>query len=144
MELLQRQVTNLADVDDRTSRAKTDYAVLQAKYHMLEEQLRETELRSEERLLEEQKRCRELLARVERENSLKNENCQIRIQTVESETSGLRDEIQRLRMQCDKQAADLHLSEEKLENTRYNLSRCQEQYSEAKANEKRLVQIYSR
>lgn len=45
LEILQRQVTNLADtqsnVDDRTSRTKTEYAVLQARYHMLEEQLRE-------------------------------------------------------------------------------------------------------
>lgn len=45
LEILQRQVSNLADsqnnVDDRTSRTKTEHAVLQAKYHMLEEQLRE-------------------------------------------------------------------------------------------------------
>lgn len=45
LEILQRQVTNLADtqsnVDDRTSRTKADYAVLQARYQMLEEQMRE-------------------------------------------------------------------------------------------------------
>lgn len=45
LEILQRQVSNLADsqnnVDDRTSRTKTEHAVLQARYHMLEEQLRE-------------------------------------------------------------------------------------------------------
>lgn len=45
LEILQRQVTTLADsqnnVDDRTSRTKTEHAVLQARYHMLEEQLRE-------------------------------------------------------------------------------------------------------
>lgn len=45
LEILQRQVTNLADsqstVDDRTSRTKTEHAVLQARYHMLEEQLRD-------------------------------------------------------------------------------------------------------
>lgn len=45
LEILQRQVSTLADsqsnAEDRTSRTKTEYAVLQARYHMLEEQLRD-------------------------------------------------------------------------------------------------------
>lgn len=45
LELLQRQVTDLADTqniaEDRTTRTKTEYAVLQTRYHMLEEQYRE-------------------------------------------------------------------------------------------------------
>ncbi|XP_062717146.1 rab11 family-interacting protein 4 isoform X4 [Aedes albopictus] len=141
LEILQRQVTNLADTqnnaDDRTSRTKADFAVLQARYHMLEEQLRETELRAEERLAEEQKRHRELLARVEREAKLQNENCQIRIRTIEVEANQLREEISRLRLQCDKQAADLHATEDKLEKTRDNLMIAQQELAEAKANEKK-------
>ncbi|XP_058067171.1 rab11 family-interacting protein 4B isoform X5 [Anopheles bellator] len=141
LEILQRQVTNLADtqsnVDDRTSRTKTEYAVLQARYHMLEEQLRETELRAEERLTQEQKRHRELLARVEREAKLQNENCQIRIRTMEVEVTSLRDEIQRLRSQSDKQAGDLHATEEKLEKTRDSLMTAQQDLAEAKAEEKK-------
>ncbi|XP_053689026.1 rab11 family-interacting protein 4 isoform X2 [Sabethes cyaneus] len=141
LEILQRQVTNLADtqnnVEDRTSRTKAEYAVLQARYHMLEEQLRETELRSEERLAEEQKRHRELLARVEREAKLQNENCQIRIRTIEIEANQLREEISRLRLQCDKQAADLHATEDKLEKTRDSLMVAQQDLAEAKANEKK-------
>ncbi|XP_049299935.1 rab11 family-interacting protein 4B isoform X4 [Anopheles funestus] len=141
LEILQRQVTNLADtqsnVDDRTSRTKTEYAVLQARYHMLEEQLRETELRAEERLAEEQKRHRELLARVEREAKLQNENCQIRIRTMEMEVTGLREEIQRLRLQSDKQAADLHATEEKLEKARDSLMISQQDLVEARAEEKK-------
>ncbi|XP_055528340.1 rab11 family-interacting protein 4 isoform X2 [Wyeomyia smithii] len=141
LEILQRQVTNLADtqnnVEDRTSRTKAEYAVLQARYHMLEEQLRETELRSEERLAEEQKRHRELLARVEREAKLQNENCQIRIRTIEIEANQLREEISRLRLQCDKQAADLHATEDKLEKTRDSLMAAQQDLAEAKANEKK-------
>ncbi|XP_052861324.1 rab11 family-interacting protein 4B-like isoform X2 [Anopheles cruzii] len=141
LEILQRQVTNLADtqsnVDDRTSRTKTEYAVLQARYHMLEEQLRETELRAEERLTQEQKRHRELLARVEREAKLQNENCQIRIRTMEVEITSVREEIQRLRSQSDKQAADLHATEEKLEKTRDSLMTAQQDLAEAKAEEKK-------
>lgn len=143
LELLQRQITNLADTqmntDDRTTRAKTEYAVLQTKYHMLEEQLRETELRSEERLVEEQKRYRELLARVEREAELKNENCQIRIQTMDTEAAALRDEIHRLRIQCDKQSTELSQTDEKLEASRFNLSIAQENLAEARAHEKRYL-----
>lgn len=141
LEILQRQVTNLADtqnnVEDRTSRTKAEYAVLQARYHMLEEQLRETELRAEERLAEEQKRHRELLARVEREAKLQNENCQIRIRTIEMEANQLREEISRLRLQADKQAADLHATEDKLEKARDSLMVSQQELAEAKANEKK-------
>lgn len=141
LELLQRQITSLADTqmgsDDRNTRMKTEHAVLQTKYHILEEQLRETELRSEKCLVEDQKRHRELIARVEREAELKNENCQIRIQTVETENSLLRDEIQRLRIHCDKQSTELMQYEEKLDTSRFNLSVVQENLCKAKSLEKR-------
>lgn len=143
LELLQKQVTNLADtqniVEDRTTRTKTEYAVLQARYHMLEEQLRESELRSDERLTEEQKRHRELLARVEREAQLQNENCQIKIKTIELECASLKDDVQRLRVQCDKQAADLHTTEEKLEIARENVQIAIQDLQEAHLSEKRLM-----
>jgi len=44
----------------------------------LEEQLRENELRAEEKYAEEVKRHRELVARVDREKQLQVENCAIR------------------------------------------------------------------
>ncbi|CAD7081308.1 unnamed protein product [Hermetia illucens] len=143
LDLLQRQVTDLADtrntVEDRTTRTKTEYAVLQARYHMLEEQFRESELRAEERLAEEQKRHRELLARVEREAALQNENCQIKIRTIEMEANSLREEAQRLRVLCDKQANDLHATEEKLEITRDNLASVQQELLEAQSAERKLL-----
>jgi Rab11 family-interacting protein 3/4 len=137
LELLQRQVTNLTDThmnsEDKHSRAKTEYAVLQAKYHMLEEQLRETELRYEDRLSDEQKRYRDLVSRMERESELKQENYEIRIRNLDSEHNALRDENNRLRSQCDKQHA------ENLETARYNLSIAQENLAEARIHEKRLL-----
>ena len=82
VQMLQQQVSVLADnqnnTDDRYTRAKQDSAALQARVHMLEEQLRESELRAEERLQEEQKRHREIMVRVEREKQLQIENCTIR------------------------------------------------------------------
>ncbi|XP_059609078.1 rab11 family-interacting protein 3 isoform X4 [Phlebotomus argentipes] len=143
LELLQRQVTNLADtqnnVEDITTRTKTEYAVLQARYHMLEEQLRECEMRAEERIAEEQRRNRELLARMEREAQLQSENCQMKVRTVEKEASMVREEAQRLRLQCDKQAADLHANEESLEIARDNCAAMQQDLMEVQAREKRLL-----
>jgi hypothetical protein len=52
---------------------------------MLEEQLRELEMRGEDQLMQEQKRCRELLARVEREKQLEIENYQVRFVCSASE-----------------------------------------------------------
>uniref|UniRef100_T1PEV8 FIP domain protein n=1 Tax=Musca domestica TaxID=7370 RepID=T1PEV8_MUSDO len=141
LQILQQQVTDLADTqviaEDRTTRTRTEYAVLQARYDMLEEQLRETELRAEERLAEEQKRNRELLARAEREASLQNENCQIKIKTIEIEANALREENQRLRVLCDKQASDLHRTEEKLELARDRIAGLQQDLDEALQKERK-------
>lgn len=141
LEQLQQQITNLADTQmSGTTRAKTENAVLQTKYEMLEEQLRDTEARAEERLMDEQKRYRELLTRVERESELRNENYQFRIQTMENESKALRAELLRLRVQCDKQSAELSQSEEKLESARFNLMVSQENLAEARVHEKRYLE----
>lgn len=74
---------------------------------------------------------------MERESQLKIENCQIRFQTTEIEINALREENQRLRLQCDKQSADLHMCEEKLENMKLDLSCAQESLTDCKLNERR-------
>lgn len=45
---------------------------------MLEESLRDVELRAQQQLLEEQRRNKELIVRVEREKQLEIENCNIK------------------------------------------------------------------
>lgn len=143
LEILQRQVSTLADsqsnAEDRTTRTKTEHAVLQARYHMLEDQLREVELRADERINEEQKRHRELLARVEREAILQNENCQIKIRTIELEANSLKEELQRLRLQYEKQSMELRSTSEKLEDVCENLTLAREELTEAKENEKKFL-----
>lgn len=104
---------------------------------MLEEQLRDTELRYEDKLFEEQKRHKDLLARVEREAQLQNENCLIRLKTITLEANSLKDEVQRLRTQCDKQLADLNSNEEKLEITQENMLILQSDLIVAQSNENR-------
>lgn len=106
---------------------------------MLEEQLRDAELRYEDKLFEEHKRHKDLLARVEREAQLQNENCKIRMKTISLEATSLRSEVERLRVQCEKHLADLHLHEEKLEITNENLIIIQSDLVEAQSNEKRYI-----
>lgn len=49
---------------------------------MLEESLREVELRAQQQLSEEQRRNRELIVRVEREKQLEIENCTIKYVSI--------------------------------------------------------------
>ena len=62
MRQLQDQVSvlseNQAANDERYSRVKADNVTLTAKIHVLEENIREIEMRGEERLVEEQRRNR--------------------------------------------------------------------------------------
>lgn len=53
------------------------------------------------------------------------------------ETNSLREELQRLRNQCDKQSVELRNTEEKLEDARHNLAMAQEDLNEAQNNEKK-------
>ena len=69
---------------------------------MLEENIREVEIRSEERLETERKRNRDALQRVEREKQLEIENYSIRLQTLEKEYGKLEAEAAQLRAQSDR------------------------------------------
>ncbi|CAH2090958.1 unnamed protein product [Euphydryas editha] len=101
VQLLQQQVTTLADTqstaDERYARAKADNAVLQARVHMLDEQIREIECRCEERIAEEQKRCRDAIARVERDRDAQLAALNDRLAAAEAEASNLKQEVGRLR-----------------------------------------------
>merc|ERR1719400_1842986 len=98
---LQEQVSHLADsqatTDERYSKVKQENASLNNKILMLEEHIRELELRSEERLQTEQKRNKESLQRLEREKHLEIENYSIRLQNCERDYNRAKQEIGQLR-----------------------------------------------
>uniref|UniRef100_A0A8D8R4M9 Rab11 family-interacting protein 3 n=1 Tax=Cacopsylla melanoneura TaxID=428564 RepID=A0A8D8R4M9_9HEMI len=110
VQMLQQQMSVLADnqthTDERYSRVKQENAGLQARILMLEEQLRDVEIRAEERLAEEEKRHRELIGRVDREKILQVENCAIRLQNIETENVKLKEDAGRLRAALDKAKED--------------------------------------
>nr|CAD7452975.1 unnamed protein product [Timema tahoe] len=148
VQMLQQQVSCLADnqtnTDDRYTRAKQDSAALQARVHMLEEQLRETELRAEERLEEEQRRNRELMVRVEREKQLQIENCNIRLQTLELEGASMRDETSRLRSQVERLRYEKAMVEEKLGEAEIKIASFQVENKELRELERRIREDTSR
>ncbi|XP_026316910.1 rab11 family-interacting protein 4A isoform X3 [Hyposmocoma kahamanoa] len=101
VQLLQQQVTSLADTqstaDDRYARAKAENAVLQARVHILDEQIREIECRCDERIAEEQRRCREAISRLERDRDQQLSALNDRLSAAETEASDLKQEVGRLR-----------------------------------------------
>ncbi|XP_050532222.1 rab11 family-interacting protein 4 isoform X2 [Daktulosphaira vitifoliae] len=99
VQVLQKQMNVLADnqtlTDERYARTKEENAALQARVHMLEEQLRDTELRYEERLASEERRHRELVTRVDREKQLHIDNCAIRLQNFKVAKESVRLEAEK-------------------------------------------------
>ncbi|XP_050675206.1 rab11 family-interacting protein 4A isoform X3 [Leptidea sinapis] len=114
VQLLQQQVTTLADTqsstDERYARAKAENAVLQARVHMLDEQIREIECRCEERIAEEQKRCREAIARIERDRDAQLSALSDRLCAAETDASDLKQEVGRLRGVAETLRANAEIS----------------------------------
>jgi len=117
---LQEQVSHLADsqatTDERYSKVKQENASLNQKILMLEEHIRELELRSEERLQTEQKRNKDSIQRLEREKQLEIENYSIKNQSLERDLSRAQQEIVQLksvieRLRLDKAELDEQLNE---------------------------------
>ncbi|KAI5719937.1 hypothetical protein M8J76_016844 [Diaphorina citri] len=155
VQMLQQQMSVLADnqthTDERYSRVKQENAGLQARILMLEEQLRDVEIRAEERLAEEEKRHRELIGRVDREKVLQVENCAIRLQNIEAENGKLKEEVSRARASLEKCKEDnerltdsVEVSEAVIQGLQQELSQCrtEERKSRDVIQNQRQVRIY--
>ncbi|XP_075371818.1 rab11 family-interacting protein 3 isoform X3 [Mycteria americana] len=91
---LEKRVTELekdtAANGEQHSRLKQENLQLVHRANALEEQLKEQELKADQTLLEEIKKQRELLSKMEREKSIEIENLQARLQQLDDENSELR------------------------------------------------------
>nr|XP_060642210.1 rab11 family-interacting protein 3 isoform X2 [Anolis sagrei ordinatus] len=91
---LEKRVTELekdtAANGEHHSRLKQENLQLVHRANALEEQLKEQELKSDEILMEEIRKQRELLSKMEREKSIEIENLQARLQQLDDENSELR------------------------------------------------------
>ncbi|CAF4822010.1 unnamed protein product [Pieris macdunnoughi] len=141
VQLLQQQVTSLADTqstsDERYARAKADNAVLQARVHMLDEQIREIECRCEERIAEEQKRCRDAIARVERDRDAQLSALNDRLSAAEAEASDLKQEVGRLRGVAETLRANAEISSRSAREAQDAASELAAQMSSARDAERR-------
>ncbi|XP_022113495.1 rab11 family-interacting protein 4 isoform X2 [Pieris rapae] len=141
VQLLQQQVTSLADTqstsDERYARAKADNAVLQARVHMLDEQIREIECRCEERIAEEQKRCRDAIARIERDRDAQLSALNDRLSAAEAEASDLKQEVGRLRGVAETLRANAEISSRTAREAQDAASELAAQMSSARDAERR-------
>jgi len=144
VQQLQEQVGMLSEnqvtTDERYTRVKQDNTTLTARIHMLEEHIREIEVRGEERLEEEQRRNKDLVQRLEREKQLEIENYSIRLQGMEKDHKVLSEEVTTLRTQLDKTREEKNSVEEQLSETQILLMREQEQHRMLQDNRNREVE----
>ncbi|XP_071513644.1 rab11 family-interacting protein 4B isoform X3 [Panulirus ornatus] len=131
VQMLQQQVGVLAEnqvnSDDRFSRVKQDNAAYQERVVMLEEQLRETELRHEERHAEEQRRNRELITRIEREKQLTIENYTIKLSSLEKEKNSIDEECKRSKTQVEKLQKEKESLEDRVSEAEFSSSALQQE-----------------
>jgi Rab11 family-interacting protein 3/4 len=141
VQMLQEQVGHLAEsqqtTDDRYSKVKQENATLTQKVHMLEEHIREIELQSQERLIEEQKRHKELVQRLEREKALELENFSIKLQSAEREHASTHRDLTSLRSQVDRLKTEKGQLEQELFETQQSYSLLQSEYSKLEDNLKK-------
>ncbi|XP_037094374.1 rab11 family-interacting protein 4B-like isoform X3 [Pollicipes pollicipes] len=141
VQVLERQVTVLAEnqnnTDDRYTRSKEENATLQARLIMMEEQLRDAEMRAEEQLDSEKRRHRELMQRLEREKLLEVENHQIRSLSLEKELRFAEAEADRCRQQLRGSADERAALDERLVELQAALDEAREQTRRAVDLERR-------
>ncbi|KAM6299489.1 rab11 family-interacting protein 3 [Aegotheles albertisi] len=103
---LEKRVTELekdtAANGEQHSRLKQENLQLVHRANALEEQLKEQELRADQVLLEEIKKQRELLSKMEREKSIEIENLQARLQQLDDENGELRSCVPCLRANIER------------------------------------------
>ncbi|XP_035218600.1 rab11 family-interacting protein 4B-like isoform X1 [Stegodyphus dumicola] len=134
---LQQQVATLTDhqvnTDHRYNKVKQENAALQNKIHSLEEQLRELEIRSEDRIETEQQKFKEIMSRCERESKLEAEYYANKLASLQTdhmqlteECLKLKDVIERLKQEKQELQNQLNECTTELMNLREDNLRLQE------------------
>ncbi|XP_074094748.1 rab11 family-interacting protein nuf isoform X2 [Cotesia typhae] len=145
VKLIQERMDALVDTQsvsgERYARVKQENATLQARIIMLEEAAKDAEARAEEKLQSEQRRHREWVARLEREKELQLENSAMKVQAIEVECLGLREQIVRLREQLDAAKEERVRLENLLDDANSDTATARENERQAvlRANETRLL-----
>ncbi|KAF8795885.1 Rab11 family-interacting protein 4 like protein [Argiope bruennichi] len=115
---LQQQVATLTDnqmnTDERYIKVKQENAALQNKIHSLEEQLRELEIRSEERIETEQQKFKEIMTRCERESKQEVEQYATKLFALQKEYMEMSEESLKLKTLVEKLKQEKHELQQQL------------------------------
>ncbi|KAK0091812.1 hypothetical protein PV326_002670 [Microctonus aethiopoides] len=145
VRMIQEQMDVLVDTQslggERYARVKQENATLQARILMLEEAAKDTETRAEEKLQAEQRRHKELITRLDREKQLELENYAIKLQSIEHECSGLKEQVIRFRQQLEAAKEDRNRLENTLDEAKAatNSAREAERQAIIRENETRIL-----
>lgn len=132
VQQLQGQVAALSDSlasnGDLYRRVKQENATLVHRIHNLEEQIRELEVRSEERAHEEERRLKDALSRQERESALELERCGAQLRSLQQEQRALQEEALRLRSLAERLKVEKEQALEQLDQSQAHLSQLREEH----------------
>ncbi|KAK8774616.1 hypothetical protein V5799_010856 [Amblyomma americanum] len=132
VQQLQGQVAalseSLASNGDLYRRVKQENATLVHRIHNLEEQIRELEVRSEERAHEEERRLKDALSRQERESALELERCGAQLRSLQQEQRALQEEALRLRTLAERLKVEKEQALEQLDQSQAQLSQLREEH----------------
>ncbi|XP_067390150.1 rab11 family-interacting protein 3 isoform X2 [Emydura macquarii macquarii] len=135
---LEKRVTELekdtAANGEQHSRLKQENLQLVHRANALEEQLKEQELKADEMLMEEIRKQRELLSRMEREKSIETENLHARLQQLDDENSELRSCVPCLKANVERLEEEKQKLLDEIEDLTTQLS--EEQESKRKMGDK--------
>lgn len=113
--------------DDRYSRVKQENSTLLSKVHLLEEQLRDIEIQSEERRKEEEKRNRESMARLEREKSFETEKYVNRIFSLQQELYDAKESARKYQLSVEKMKEEKEQLQDVINNKEEDMERLQDE-----------------
>ncbi|XP_033745086.1 LOW QUALITY PROTEIN: LLGL scribble cell polarity complex component 2-like [Pecten maximus] len=121
VQLLENQILQLNEEKKEVvfshSKLKDDNSILIERVHSLEEQLKDVEIKSDERVFDEQRKYKEIMSRQEREKSDEMEYVTRRLQTLESECDQLKQENPKLRLDIERLRNEKTELQEKLSET---------------------------
>lgn len=136
VQFLEEQVTALShsqtNNEDRYSKVKQENAILTTKIRSLEEQIRELEIRSEEKSKEEQKQLKEAMARHEREKNQEIEQYASRLYNLQQDYLQLKEEAKQLKAHIEKLKQEKFYLQEQLTESSSELANLQEEHKKFK------------
>ncbi|XP_076345306.1 rab11 family-interacting protein 4A-like isoform X3 [Tachypleus tridentatus] len=147
VQLLQQQIAALTDsqhiTDDCYTRVKQENASLLKRIHSLEENIRELEIRSEERLKEEERHLRENMAKLEREKAMETENYASRLHSLQKEHLEIKENVVRFKQQIERLKQEKSNLREQLDDTSAELSSLQDEHSKLEELSRRERHLFT-